>query len=371
MILTKEVEMYICSPNINYYQERGYLCKHGTTIKVAIRDLPLTSHSKIECVCQNCKNVITLGYHNYNKNINNCGIYYCYNCKKIKMEKTNIIKYGVKCTFLEKNTKEKIKLEMLKKYGVEYPYQSKEIMIKSSVSNKKTYKEHENEIIVKKKKTSRIKYGCDFPQSSEKVKENIKSTFMKNYNVENCFQSETIKNKIKKTCLDKYGDENYSKTNDYKNKIKLLNIDYKPRLEKMKKTCLERYGVEYSAQNIDIFNKTQKSQLKIKYYKNIKYQGTYELNFLIFCDELNILNELTKIKSLRYIYDNKNRIYYPDFYIKKLNLIIEIKSDYYYNLCLEKNLCKEKYCFKQDYDFMFIINKNYDKFIEKIKGVSF
>ena len=187
--------------------------------------------------------------------------------------------------------------------------------------------------------------------------------------MKNPFQNKEIKEKIKETNLQKYGYESYSQTKEYKNYIKSINFDYKSIQEKMKKTCLEKYGCEYAAQNIDIFYKTQKSQLKIKHYKGIKYQGTYELDFLIFCDKHNILKELKKIKSVKYVYENKYKIYHPDFFIEKLNLIIEIKSDYYYNLFLEKNLCKQKSCLEQNYDFMFIINKNYNEFIKKIEGL--
>ena len=49
---------------------------------------------------------------------------------------------------------------------------------------------------------------------------------------------------------------------------------------------LKKYGYEYPAQNSDIYIKTQKSQFKVKEYKGIKYQGTYELDFLKFCDNI-------------------------------------------------------------------------------------
>lgn len=331
--------------------------------------MPLFSHSKIDCECQGCKRIINIGYHNYNKNIKNGGIFYCKNCRIIKIENTNIKKYGVKTTFLEKNTMVKIKETMLKKFGVEKASQSKELMCKSAKTFKKTYKEHKEEIIQKKIKTNLIKYGCENPLSLNEIKEKTKKTFLEKYGVENCSQNEKIKEKIKKTCLEKYGVEHYSKTDESKKHVKDLNLDYKKIQEKMKKTSLDRYGVEYPAQNIDIFNKTQKSQFKIKYYKNIKYQGNYELDFLILCDKLNLLKDITRMKSIKYFYKEKIRYYHPDFYFKKLNLIIEIKSNYYYDLYLEKNLKKEKSCIEQKYDFMFIINKNYDKFLEKINPI--
>lgn len=138
---------------------------------------------------------------------------------------------------------------------------------------------------------------------------------------------------------------------------------------KFKKTNIEKYGVEFPAQNYEIFIKTQKTQFKLKEYKGIKYQGTYELDFLEFCNSIEILDKINKIKSIKYNFNDKQKYYHPDFYIKELNLIVEVKSDYYYNLYLEKNLCKEKSCIEKGYDFIFIINKDYTEFLNKIKEV--
>jgi very-short-patch-repair endonuclease len=63
-------------------------------------------------------------------------------------------------------------------------------------------------------------------------------------------------------------------------------------------------------------------------------------------------------------------IYFPDFYIEKLNLIIEIKSEYYYYLNLEKNIAKEKACLEQGYKYILIIDKNYKEFENTIKNPS-
>lgn len=94
------------------------------------------------------------------------------------------------------------------------------------------------------------------------------------------------------------------------------------------------------------------------------------MDFLEFCDNNNILNKISKIKSIKYEYENKLKYYHPDFFIEELNLIIEIKSDYYYELYLEKNICKKKYCIEQGYDFIFIINKDYIEFLNKKTGLN-
>ena len=347
MIITKEVKIKINPQNIKHYINLGYVCNPRDEIIIKTEHLSKGSNYKIRVKCDKCGKEKNLIYLKYFENINRGGYYSCSNkCSVEKQENYFLEKYGVKIIFQNENIKNLSKQTKLKKYGDE------------NYNN-----------INKNIKTNLEKYGCENVSSSQIIKNKKKETNLKNWGVENVFQNEDIKEKSKQTCLEKYGVKSYTQTDEYKNYIKSLNIDYNVIQEKMKITCLKKYNCEYSAQNIDIFNKTQMIQLKMKYYKDIRYQGTYELDFLIFCDNNNILNELTKIKSLKYFYENKNKIYHPDFFIQKLNLIIEIKSDYYYNLYLEKNLCKQNSCIKQNYDFMFIINKNYDNFIEKVKAI--
>lgn len=95
------------------------------------------------------------------------------------------------------------------------------------------------------------------------------------------------------------------------------------------------------------------------------YRGTYEKDFLDFCFENNI--PVKKGKTIKYLFNNKTKIYFSDFYLEKNNLIIEIKSLYYFNKYKSKNIAKKDSCLKQGYSFVFIINKNYEDFILLIK----
>jgi len=102
-------------------------------------------------------------------------------------------------------------------------------------------------------------------------------------------------------------------------------------------------------------------------YNDILFsQGTYELDFLNFCEKNNIVNLISNGPSINYMIDslNTNHIYHSDFFIEKYNLIIEIKSNYTYEVELEKNLMKEKYSKLAGFDFLFIIDKNYDDFVK-------
>jgi hypothetical protein len=142
--------------------------------------------------------------------------------------------------------------------------------------------------------------------------------------------------------LEKYGDKNYRNVTQYR------------------QTNLEKYGCEYPMQNSYIRSKTIKNSFKINKYKDTElyYQGSYELDFLQKYYNMGIEN----CKSIKYLYKNKQCIYFPDFYYENLNLIIEIKSDYTYKLHLEKNLAKEKFTKELGYNYIIIKDKNYTEF---------
>lgn len=200
------------------------------------------------------------------------------------------------------------------------------------------------------RKTCLEKYGVDNITKLPETHNKIKKTNLKRHGEYSYAKTDEYKERYKKTCLEKYGIDNYSKTEKFK--------------ESCKKTCLEKYGVENSSQDPDIFSKQQKRRYEIKKYleTELYYQGTYEKDFL---DNYYNKIEISKIDSIDYTFNNKNKRYFPDFYIQKYNLIVEIKSSYTYNRHKEQNISKEKECISQGYNFVFIINKNYSEF-EKI-----
>ena len=181
----------------------------------------------------------------------------------------------------------------------------------------------------------------------------------------NIILPETHKKAVEKS-MSKESIEKREKTNKEK-----LGVDnpMKSKLiyDKFKKTNLKKYGCEFPAQNPEIFLKTQKSGLKIKQYKNINYQGTYELDFLKKMDTLGLLQNLAEIEPIEYIFENSKHFYFPDFFIPSLNLIIEIKSSYTFEKHYSKNLEKKKYCENKFYNFIFIIEKDYSEFENEIK----
>lgn len=167
--------------------------------------------------------------------------------------------------------------------------------------------------------------GCCKEHIIEWNQRQIKNAVRIKYNVDNVFQSSIVKNKIKNTIL-------------------------------------KRYGVEYTHQNSEIFKRAFKTGLKLLKYKNtnIWYQGSYELDFL---EKYYGVYEIQNAKPIQYLYNDKPRIYHPDFYIPSLNLIIECKSTYYYKKHKDTVDAKKKATIDNGFKYLMIIDKKYDTFI--------
>jgi hypothetical protein len=294
---------------------------------------------------------------------NTCSNKKCINqYSKIKRESTNLKKYGTKFPSSLNNIKEKISVANkikseesskkrentnLKKYGVKNPWKSKIIQDKIKNTNLKKYgnkiPSKTDEIKDKIKKTNNLRYGGNSPQSDPNVFKKSQNKKKLKYNDPNYNNVE----KSQKTLLEKTGFrhalQNPSSYDKYKN------------------TSLIKYGTEHPMQNNEIFKKSLESGFKSIRYKdtNIFYQGSFELDFLDnFFDKIYI----TRGPRIEYFYNNQKHYYFPDFYIKSKNLIVEIKSEYWNNIHQKINNIKMEYCIKNGYNFILIKDKKYKLF---------
>ena len=111
----------------------------------------------------------------------------------------------------------------------------------------------------KYKKTCLEKYGVEYAQQSNKVKDKAKQTCLEKYGVEHY----TNREKSKQTCLEKYGVESNLNIPEIKEKCKESRIKNKDKIkEKSKQTCLEKYGVEYSLQSKQVREKSKQTCLE-------------------------------------------------------------------------------------------------------------
>lgn len=135
--------------------------------------------------------------------------------------------------------------------------------------------------------------------------------------------------------------------------------------EKFRNTIRKRYGVSELSHSEEIYKNQQISGFSMKKHKEtgLYYRGTYELNFLDYCFSKNI--DISQGKRFSYIINNKNHYYFSDFLLSSKNLIIEIKSSYYWKKYLDINIAKMDSVKNNGYGYLLILNKNYDEF-EKI-----
>lgn len=275
-----------------------------------------------EGYCKICGNeTIFVGFKNGYKKCccKKCSINYTHK----QIIKANLKLYGVENVFQSEKIKQKIKQTCIKKYGVEYSLQNLKIRQKGNQTKKEKYGNENYHNLEKSKLTCLNKYGHEnFAHGTNQQK--VKDTMMYRYGVENAFQSKNIQ-------------------------------------EKYKNTCLKKYGVENPSQNSIIYEKQQKAGFCAKKYNtNIFYRGQNEFDFLekyylMFSDMINA-------KPIKYFFENKSHIYFPDFYISKLNLIIEIKSSYYYEKFKQKCDAKQNAVLASGFNYIMIIDKDYTLF---------
>lgn len=137
----------------------------------------------------------------------------------------------------------------------------------------------------------------------------------------------------------------------------------KCQIERRIETNLEKYGCEFAVQHIDTLHKIFVSTHKWKIYKynngvEVKVQG-YEplaLSLLECKHKLKQEDIITQFDNeIYYTFTKRYHKYFPDIYIKSLNKIIEVKSDYTYIKALHKNILKKKACLYLGYKFEFWI----------------
>lgn len=156
--------------------------------------------------------------------------------------------------------------------------------------------------------------------SLKKKEEHKVATCLKKYGVTNTGALPEVQEKIQQTYMDKYGGHP-KKTNEVQ--------------EKWKQTCLEKYGGHHN-QNREVQIKAEKNSYKFKEFKLpsgriVKYQG-YEnlaiIELLKTYEENDIMVGRGEVPMIKYQADEKERVYFPDIYVKSINKIIEVKSEW-------------------------------------------
>jgi hypothetical protein len=280
MIIEEYIIISVSSRNLKHLKYLGYDVKVGMDIFISSIHLSEKSNVIIHVKCDICGEENKIKKSNYTKSLKSHNYYCCQKCAIDKIKKTNLEKYEVSNVFQLEEIKNKIKETNIEKYGAENPQQN-------------------NEIRKKTEKTNLKKYGSEYTFQSDEVKDKIKKTILDRYGVEHHMYSVEIKEKIKKTNLEKYGFESAMQNEKVQKKSEI--------------TCLNKYGFKNPMQNDKIFEKQLKNCYIKKDFNKLKYQGTYELDFIKKYEQLNITN----CKSIEYNFNNKKENIFQIFFMKK------------------------------------------------------
>jgi len=347
MIKNEFIKIKVSSGLKQNYSGLGYDFSQKE-VDFKISDLKEVSNQRIDVICDLCSEEYNIQYCKYIKNIKRNSFYSCKECglkKRTEMMINNNIS-------LNKIWQEKKKNTFIKNYGVDNPSKAEKIKIKKKETCLKNYGVKSGLLLKHKVKEGMLnKYGVEYPLQSDFIKNKMYEDLIIKYGVNNISKLIEIKEKKNKkiieTNLEKYGVKCVLSLDKIKDKIK--------------ETNLKKYGVSHPMQDPTIFKKQLLASYKIVYYNDELFsQGSYELDFLNYCQENNTIDLISNGPSLVYELNGQKHVYHADFYIEKYNLIVEIKSNYTYNVDLEKNLAKEKYSKLNGYNFLFIIDKNYD-----------
>lgn len=271
-----------------------------------------------------------------------------------KIKNTCLKKYGTTCTFKSEEIKEKIKNTCMELYGVPNGGGTAQAIEKAKRTTKerygeeyytrtKEYKERAREVNQRKygkdyytqteeykeraKATCLEKYGTEYSVQAESVKEKSKESCLKKYGTEYATQSEIVKEKSRQTCLERYGVSNGGSSEQAKQKAKgtcqeKYNVNYYTQTEeykqKYKQTCLEKYGSTNYFSSEVFYEKVIKAKKSMSRFEQKIFDYLKEI-----FDESDIISQY---KDERYKNQKSNYKWNCDFYVKSLDLFIEVQG---------------------------------------------
>lgn len=283
---------HLTSNHINFLNKTFYWTDN---IKEQIYCLRFGIYTQPECGYDKCDK-----HANFKGMTEGYGVGGC--CRKHGQIISNLKKYGYEMPFKDTNVLEKAKRTCIEHYGVDNPMKNKEIAKKTSQTRKNYSETQKCQYLDKRSKTWKEKYGVD--NIFEKV-DYIEECMMEKYGVRNPAQSTELraKNDIPKSRLREYVWQSGE-------------ISMVQGFEDIVLSELEQKG--YSFYDV----KTKKSDMPEIWYVGV---------------------------------DGKKHRYYPDFYIPRENIIIEVKSNYTMESDYETNQIKAQSVRALGYNFKFEI----------------
>jgi len=252
---------------------------------------------------------------------------------RAKYKKACQEKYGVDNISQAEFIKEKKKETCLEHFGVESPLQCKEINDKVRLNWENKSEDEYAERLAKTKETLFIRYGDSNYHNIEQMSETKRNTLEDNGL--SIAQNWTIK--MRNTMKERYGDANYKNIEKTKQTlfIRYGNENYR-NVEKARQTYFERTGYYHNSQNPNS-NASNGGYTECTWYsENLNYRGNFELDFINLWLEFYSIETIQNADFIRYIHNEKEHLYFPDFEIvfpngKKAIVEIKGKHQFFYN----------------------------------------
>jgi hypothetical protein len=313
---------------------------------------------------------------------------HCKNCSIRLSSKSFInIKSGyrevcsIKCGKLLPERQAKTKRVIFERYGVAHHSMLHEVQAKGQATRIERYGEDPT------------RYGS----------EGFKKRMIERYGVENAFAAVEVQHKIKKTLVEKYGADNPLKISSIRDKVEATNfirydspfpLGSKAVQATIRATMIERYGVENPQQVPTIREKTNQTcrilyggnspasdpNVMIKMYRTMQQLRKHVLPsgrvielmgyepFVVDRllstgqyreDELKFEKEVPLLSTAHSTYNT----YTADIYVPDENLLIDVKSTFFYELAL-KDLRGPKAAKAAGYRFAYVIWRSPDSPLE-------
>lgn len=253
----------------------------------------------------------------------------------------------------------------LERYG-DANYNNAEKMLKTKEENDSYTLMKENH-----KKTCLERFGVEHHWQLPEIREKMIDTFMENYGCDHPMKNSDVLELVKKTNIERYGYENTFQVPEFKEKIHNSNVEnygvgmplLNPEINaKGKATMVKIFGVEYYSQTGLGHSGYKWKEYTLPSGKIIKiqgYEGRYIPILIRAFGEENIIFERKEMPEIWYKgLDEKEHRYFPDFYIPKYNLIIEVKSMFTYLVEENKNKLKFEAVKELGYNFKLKVYNN-------------
>lgn len=135
--------------NIHHFNSIGYYPKMNEYIEIFVYELPVGSGTKIEVQCNYCEVIFKKAYRRYLETKEDVC---CSSCKKEKMMKVSLEKYGNICSLRNPEVFEKSKKKNNETLGVDFPFQNKKILEKCRET---ILQKHSSRVVFSKNKISK------------------------------------------------------------------------------------------------------------------------------------------------------------------------------------------------------------------------